>query len=76
MFKMKKLILNRVTFAGAEVLSRAQLKKVMGGSGETTTGSGCTSSSQCMSNDGCPQSGCPNCSLYSDTGTDMGYCGK
>ena len=33
---MKKLKLNKTAFAGAEVLSRAQLKKVMGGSEETT----------------------------------------
>lgn len=30
---MKKLTLNNVNFAKAEVLSRTQLKKVMGGSG-------------------------------------------
>lgn len=44
---MKKLKLNRNTFAGAEVLTRLQLKKVMGGNGSTTTGVGCSSHSDC-----------------------------
>ncbi|WP_316838294.1 hypothetical protein [Pedobacter nutrimenti] len=34
---MKKLKLNKAAFAGAEVLSRAQLKKVIGGTGGTCT---------------------------------------
>ncbi len=36
---MKKLKLNKTGFAGAEVLSRAQLKKVMGGGGDDDFGS-------------------------------------
>ncbi|MBC6112435.1 hypothetical protein ACFOG5_09975 [Pedobacter fastidiosus] len=34
---MKKLNLNKSNFSSAEVLSRTQLKKVMGGSGAVTT---------------------------------------
>ncbi len=35
---MKKLILNKANFAGATLLTREQLKKVMGGDGPETTG--------------------------------------
>jgi hypothetical protein len=69
---MKKLILNRVTFAGAEVLSRAQLKKVMGGSGEVTSSIGCP---LCNSDLDCPKY-CPTCRTHDDTGTDKGACGS
>ncbi len=36
---MKKLSLNKSNFAGAEVLTRAQLKKVIGGGGGNDDGS-------------------------------------
>jgi hypothetical protein len=72
---MKKLILNRATFAGAEVLSRAQLKKVMGGSGEVTSAS--KDCPLCSRGSDCPEGDkCPSCNSQTDTGTDKGACGK
>jgi len=48
---MKKLKLNQNSFAGAEVLTRAQLKKVMGGSGSGGCGgSGTELKCQCLNN--------------------------
>lgn len=56
---MKKLSLNAATFSKGEVLTRNQLKKVMGGNSSATggcsvPGTKCTSSSECGGK-------CPNC---------------
>lgn len=50
---MKKLKLNQTSFAGAEILSRAQLKKVMGGTGSDTIGTPGGDNGNPCANDAC-----------------------
>lgn len=68
---MKKLTLNQVSFVGAKVLTREELKKVMGGANGLTfeSGDGC-SSKACTKPADCP-SACPTCQNFSTSG---GYC--
>jgi len=67
---MKKLVLNKTTFSGGEVLSRAQLKKVLGGT-ESTTSKKVVCSSCNTSND-CKFIECPDCIDVNGGG----WCGK
>lgn len=69
---MRKLTLNKVRFAGAEVLTRDQLKNVMGGNVMFTDGEGGTG--QCGTYPNCSTNSCTArsgpCEGYSGT------CGK
>lgn len=72
---MKKLKFNQANFAGAEVLSRAELKKVMGGSG-----SGDDCKGECDWDNPCPEEN-PVCDFYVETGpkcqgVTMTFCRK
>lgn len=71
---MKKLVLNKTTFSGSEVLSRAQLKKVLGGSESLTTSS--KNCPLCWSSSDCPDSACPSCMSQNSDATSKGACGK
>lgn len=61
---MKKLKLNSTAFAGAELLSRTQLKNVMGGVHAPGGGGG-----SCFNDSQCPGGFCNggNCSTFDDT---------
>lgn len=50
---MKKLKLKKTNFAGTEVLSRAQLKKIMGGNGSTTSSGECVGTYFLVTSAGC-----------------------
>ena len=73
---MKKLNLNRNTFAGGETLTREQLKKIMGGDGPETTAPGDDFSTtdapgcgnECEKNADCEGKPYPNCNSVYDQG--------
>jgi len=71
---MKKLVLNKTTFSGGEVLSRAQLKKVLGGTETTTTKKTCEPTA-CNSGNDCGTDGCKSCYNTGVNPGDKGSCG-
>lgn len=73
---MKKLKLNQTNFAGAEVLGRAELKKVMGGMGSGAD----DCKGECDWDNPCPADK-PTCDFYVETGPKcqgqtLTYCRK
>lgn len=70
---MRKLTLNKVDFAGAEVLTRNQLKNVMGGN-EPGTGGGGGEGNQCGTYPNCSTGSCT--AKSGDCKGQTGTCGR
>ena len=70
---MKKLKLRALELDAREVLTRTQLKTVLGGSG---SGGGCLTS-ECTSDSGCSDPKFPHCYISTcvSTGAAANYCG-
>ncbi|WP_443937979.1 hypothetical protein [Pedobacter sp. MW01-1-1] len=73
---MKKLILKKAFLEEGEILTRSQLKNVLGGFNLDTSSTGCLEQVSCNNSDDCQKAdGCPECKNVGGEPTSPGECG-
>ncbi|RBQ11507.1 hypothetical protein [Pedobacter miscanthi] len=73
---MKKLVLKKEILLDGEILTRSQLKNVLGGFNLDTSSTGCATVTSCFNDTGCSEvSDCPSCKNVGGAPTDPGECG-